>query len=69
MVNLGVKKLSERQELTPPGGTRVNFAAAIVFARKIIVSKRPVMLTSSHRGKRAVVENGWLIIEQKWYRA
>lgn len=61
--------LPERYELNPPGGTKVNFATAVVFARKIIVSKKPIMLTSSHRGMKANVENGWLIIEQKWYPA
>jgi len=61
--------LSEIHELSPPGGTKVNFAAAMIFARKIIVSKKPIMLTSSHKGMKANVELGWLIIEQKWYPA
>jgi len=62
-----VKKLSEIHEITPAGGTKVNFAAAVVFARKIVVSKKPVMLSGAHRGMKANLKNGWFIIEQKWY--
>jgi len=67
MAKSGAKRLSEGRELSPPGGTKVNFASAVIFARKIVVSKKLVMLTSSHRGMSANVENGWLIIDQKWY--
>ena len=56
-------------EITPPGGTKVNFDAAVVFARKIDVSRKPIALTGSHRGVRAKVDMGWLIIEQRWFPA
>jgi len=29
--------------------------------------KKPVMLTSSHKGSRLTLDAGWLIIEQEWY--
>ena len=61
--------MAKRSELTPPGGTKVNFEAGVVFARKILVSKKPIMLTGSHRGMKATVEMGWLIIEERWYPA
>ena len=59
--------MSKRNELNPPGGTKVNFEAAVVFARKIVVSKKPMMLTGAHRGMKANVDLGWLIIEERWY--
>lgn len=59
--------LASSYEITPSGGTKVIFAAATAFARKIVVFKKPVRLTSGHRGKRASLDEGWLIIDQKWY--
>jgi hypothetical protein len=64
----GARELKPSNELTPPGGTKVNFEAAVVFARKIVVAKKPIML-SSHRGMKANVDYGWLIIEERWYPA
>ena len=59
--------MSKATELTPPGGTKVNFEAAVVFARKIVVAKKPIMLTGAHRGMKASLDLGWLIIEERWY--
>jgi len=64
-----MRKLPNRYEITPDAGTKVNFESAAVFARKIVISKKPVMLTGSHRGMKAEVEIGWLIVDQKWYPA
>jgi hypothetical protein len=62
-----VKRLSRENELTPPSGTKINFGAAVVFARKIDMAKKLVALTGAHRGMRANLDRGWLIIEQQWY--
>ena len=59
--------MAASNEITPLGGTRINFEAAVVFARKIVVSKKPIMLTGAHRGMKANVDLGWLIIEERWY--
>jgi hypothetical protein len=59
--------LGKANELTPIGGTRINFEAGVVFARKIMVSKKPIVLTGAHRGMKANVDMGWLIIEQRWF--
>ena len=62
-----MKKLAASNEITPPGGTKINFEAAVVFARKIVVSKKPIMLTGAHRGMKANIDLGWLIVEERWY--
>jgi len=45
----------------------VNFRAATVYARKIQVSPKVVMLSGAHRGSMAACDNGYLIIEQEWF--
>jgi len=59
--------LSNISEISPPAGTKINFEAATAFARKIDISKHTIKLTSGHRGSRATLESGWLIIEEKWF--
>lgn len=61
------KKLNRRHEISPKGGTKINFGAASVFARKIRLFKKPIRLTGSHRGRRANLTSGWLIVEQEWF--
>ncbi|MGA9387961.1 MAG: hypothetical protein WBV70_03945 [Candidatus Bathyarchaeia archaeon] len=61
--------LASEFELTPKGGTKINFGASTVFARKIVVNKKPIMLTGKHKGMRATLDSGWMIIEQEWYSA
>lgn len=61
--------MTNEYELSPKGGVKINFGAAIAFARKIVVHKKPIRLTSKHKGKRATLDRGWLIIEQEWYPA
>jgi uncharacterized protein YggU (UPF0235/DUF167 family) len=56
-------------EIRPPEGAKVNFTAATVFARKIDVAKRQVMLTGGHKGNKASLDIGWLIIDRQWYPA
>ena len=46
---------------------KVLFAAATAYARKIDVKPKIVVLTSSHRGRMATIDNGWIVIEQEWY--
>lgn len=59
--------MNEFEEITPKGNTKVNFEAATAYVRKYVVHKKPVMLTSSHKGSRLTLDVGWLIIEQEWY--
>jgi hypothetical protein len=57
-----------RKDICPDVGVRVLFLAATAFARKIDVKKnRFVILTGSHRGQLAKIDNGWIIIEQEWF--
>lgn len=57
---------SEKQ-ICPEIGTKVLFAAATAYARKIDIKDKLVKLTSSHRGQVATIDNGWIIIDQEWY--
>lgn len=54
-------------ETSPPPLTKINFAAASIFAEKFIVGKKKVRLTQTHRGHKALADNGWLIIDKQWY--
>lgn len=45
----------------------IRFARATVYARKIMLEKYLVRLTSGHRGRVARVYNGYIIIEKRWY--
>jgi hypothetical protein len=48
---------------------KYEFSRAVVFARKIDVKKVPVSGSSSHRQQYAKLDDGYFIIEQKWYPA
>jgi hypothetical protein len=52
---------------SPPVGSEIHFAAAILFAERIKVKKRKIQLTKTHRGYMATTDNGWITIEKKWY--
>lgn len=56
-----------KKEICPEVGMKVLFAAATAYARKIDVKPKIVVLTSSHRGRMATIDNGWIVIEQEWY--
>jgi len=45
----------------------VYFRAAIVYAMKIQLGKKLVRLTGGHRGSMAACDNGYLVIEQRWF--
>lgn len=53
--------------IIPEEGVKVLFAAAAAFGEKIRVRKQRVQLTGAHTGQAATIDNGWIIIEQKWY--
>ncbi len=50
----------------PDVGSKLNFAAATVHARKIHVQPKPIGFTSCHRGQCAKCDYGYIIIEKKW---
>lgn len=59
---------SNKREICPEEGCKVNFTAATAFARKIVHNeKKVVSLTGNHRGTVATIDLGWIIIDQKWY--
>jgi len=45
----------------------VYFHAATVYARKIELGKKLVKLSGTHRGSSAACDDGYLIIEQRWF--
>ena len=53
----------------PPEGARIDFLAATVFARKIVIGKKLVVLTGCDRGQKASLDVGWIIIDKQWYPA
>lgn len=50
-----------------PDDDIVYFHAATVFARKIELGKKLVILNNTHRGSSAACDDGYLVIEQHWY--
>ena len=52
---------------SPPAGSIVYFAVATAFAKKIFVKPKLIQLTKAHRGTVATLDNGWLLIDKKWY--
>ena len=46
----------------------VYFEVATIYARKIELEKRPIRLTSRHRGQMAKAKNGYVIIEKRWFK-
>jgi hypothetical protein len=56
-----------KQDVCPEPGTRVLFAAATAFAERIDKKDKRVHVSGAHRGVVATMDNGFLIIDQKWY--
>jgi len=52
---------------TPPAGSKIFFAAATAFAEHIIKKDKKIPITKTHRGYMATLDNGYLIIDKKWY--
>jgi len=46
----------------------IYFELAKIYAREIEVRKRPIRLTSGHRGQMAKAKNGYIVIERRWYK-
>ena len=46
---------------------KIHFAAAVVYARKIVVHPKIISFTKVHRGQMAKLDYGYLIIEEKWF--
>jgi len=55
------------EDISPEAGSRVYFAAATVYAERIKLKDKKVQISGAHRGYMAVLDNGFLIIDQKWY--
>ena len=51
----------------PPAGSKVYFASATAFAERIGVKKKKIQLTKAHRGCMATLDNGFILIDRKWY--
>lgn len=59
---------NKKKEFCPDAGSKIMFAAATAFARKIDHNKNKLIkLTGNHRGTMATIDQGWIIIEQEWY--
>ena len=58
---------SEPHTIFPPPLTRINFRSATAFVRKIILGKKIIQLSKTHRGRTASMDDGWLIIDQQWH--
>jgi hypothetical protein len=57
------------QDIVPNIGSRVFFAAATAYAERINRKDKRVQISGAHRGFMATLDNGFLIIDQKWYSA
>lgn len=57
----------KENDICPEPGSKVLFAAAIAFAERIKLKKRKVKISRAHRGYAARLDNGFIIIERKWY--
>lgn len=55
------------KDFCPEPGSKVYFAAATVYAERINRKKKKVQISGAHRGYMAVLDNGHMLIDQKWY--
>lgn len=51
----------------PTPNTKIIFASATAFVRKYTVGKKQIKFTSSHRGTRISLNQGYIIIDRRWY--
>lgn len=56
-----------KEDVCPPVGSKIYFAAAVAFAERIDVKKKKIQISGAHRGYMATLDNGHIIIEEKWY--
>jgi hypothetical protein len=54
-----------QSEFSPPEGTKINFMASLIYARKF-GDKRSVNLTGSDKGYMVKVDKGYMIINKQW---
>lgn len=57
----------KNKDIVPEVNSKVYFAAATAFAERIKQKKKKVQISRAHRGYMATLDNGFLIIDQKWY--
>lgn len=65
-----MKKLSDiPSEISPPPDTIVNFHSATAYVRdaRILNHSDPIRLTSGHRGIRARLDIGYILVERAWF--
>lgn len=55
------------QEFCPEPDCKILFAAATAYAERIKKKERKIQISKAHRGYMATLDNGWIIIDQKWY--
>lgn len=55
------------QDICPEPGVKVFFAAATAFAERIDRKDKRVQISGAHRGFVATLDNGFIIIDQRWY--
>ena len=55
------------QDICPEPVVKVFFAAATAFAERIDKKDKRVQVSGDHRGFMAILDNGFIIIDQKWY--
>lgn len=53
--------------ICPEAGSKIYFAAATAYAERIKMKERKVKVSKAHRGFMATLDNGWIIIDQRWY--
>jgi len=56
-----------KKDFCPQPGSKIYFAAATAFAERINLKKKKVQISETHRGVSATLDNGYMIIDQKWY--
>ena len=45
----------------------IKFNSAIVYARKINLSKQLIRVWGVHRGQKVKLDTGYLVIEEEWF--
>lgn len=57
----------KNREICPEPNSIIYFSAATVYAEKINKKEKRVQISKAHRGYVATVDNGYMIIDKKWY--
>lgn len=58
-------------DISPSPDTKVHFHVATAYVRdaRIHNHKKPIRLSSRHKGIRVTLRTGYILIERRWYSA